>query len=197
MFILIVLTCFGKDRKSPQQTIERLFYTWCDEELKKDHYLTFDSCENFISYNKNKGKFHNTYPSDIRFSFYHINNDSILDCIVTFFPSKCPKDKMATQSQVLILSEGSRYYIDKDFFLSLYKKCITDDRIASMSVDTFYNGAFYGRFNNFKDNPVYEIKGYSDDNVLFFKDDKSNVPLKTIGFNITYVNKRLNINWTN
>lgn len=144
--------------------ITEQFYNWQLQEILDQRFLPYDSCNQQWVVNH---KF-DTLPdgramTDIpgfpaakdafTFAFSDLNEDGVLDGLVTFSPSQCDggNSLMWLQWQVLFLSNNKRYELRENIPLSSFEGTEFDTK-GFYWIDSLVGNHIFGTYLEFKDN---------------------------------------------
>lgn len=125
-FLILILTCISCREKPNSEEIEGIeiaFQNWQKDEIcnGKD-FLPEEKCNPEVAINDTlfSNEIHKIwgFPDEIKFSYGHLNNDNKLDALITFNPLQCDGGNMSMwiQIQLIALSEGKKYRIEKNYF---------------------------------------------------------------------------------
>jgi len=126
--MLISCSPKGQDDVVPTKTksdIKNTFDNWTKSEIIKGNFFAMDSCNsNYYVMKDSLGLgsiFGFAVPEDmseINFYYEYLNNDTIVDALITFTPVQCDggNGSIWLQYKLLVLSQGKDYSITPNYF---------------------------------------------------------------------------------
>jgi hypothetical protein len=152
IFLMIGLT-FGNElnaqTKNGYVQIINKFEQWKLTQFKSENYASDKECNpDTVTKEGYKGP-EMGIPKDIDISFTDINNDNIIDGLVTFNPNQCDGGNalMNAQIRVLLLSNGTSYIIDDTYIDGIENRF----KKGWLSIESATDGTFYGTYFEYKD----------------------------------------------
>jgi len=124
------------------------FEQWKSYQYKTGKFATDNKCvSDTVSKEGYKGS-DMGIPKDIDISFTDINNDKKLDALITFHPNQCDGGNalMNAQTQILILSKDSSYFIDDTYISKIERQF----KKGWLSIERASYGVIYGTYYEYK-----------------------------------------------
>ena len=115
--------------------------------MKRGEYLSFENCNlEFVAKEGYNGPTMGI-PNDIRTCFTNLNDDEIIDAIITFDLTNCGGGNMNTEEiRILVLSEKDDYIIEDKYFTKFHSYF----NKGLMTIDKASYGMFIGSYYQYK-----------------------------------------------
>jgi hypothetical protein len=163
LLICVFLTsCSNKQNyKYQNENIDRIkqvFNDWKNNEIKNGHFINHDSCNwEYVSKLKiNELQDIWSIPSELNYSFADLNNDSIIDGLISFCPDQCDGGSGSVwfRYQILIVSYKTKY--DLSCFLSEgLSNQIGKSKEGFRFIDSIANNEIWGTYYEFKEGDAF------------------------------------------
>jgi hypothetical protein len=193
---LILLFCFigagcsykhdYKYQKESTDRIKQIFNEWENDEIKSGHFINHDSCNwEYVTRLKVDGlKDIWSIPSDLNYSFADLNNDSIVDGLVSFCPDQCDggNGSVWVRFQILIISDKSKYDLSSYLSEGLNNQ-IGKSKEGFRFIDSISNNEIWGTYYEFKEGDAFccpsIIKRFHEQYCDWIKNEKNKKLLPT------------------
>jgi len=158
ILLLFLIIAFANQRSQSQTTsghkfILDLYEDWKSDQIANRTYVSLKDCTIDAVINDDNHPLQGI-PDEFVISYALINDDGVLDALVTFSPQQCDGGNamMNAQSSVLILSEGAGYIWDDTFIDDVVRKYNQSTRTWGLFwIDRASGGTLFGTYSAYKD----------------------------------------------
>ena len=138
-----------RKRQNEYQQILSKFNSWKEKQFRSGTYASEKNCNPDTMLKKGYKGPEMGIPKELTMSFFDLNNDKIIDGLVTFSVDQCDGGNalMNLQTKLLILSKADSYFVDDKYFTKIESAL----KKGWITIESSTYGTIYGTFHDYKE----------------------------------------------